>query len=185
MAEIRPDWLEDIARKNRTIGSDSANFAPKIEFGLDEEEAPVPEYGKWRGEDRVIIPDNEWHWSNMTAKPVPIPPANPYSEPSPLGAYTPAEDEYISGMPGHYNNVVDIDTLVRRPTGTLRRSDRSSGLITRMPKADLPTYAPEPTTTPISEPEASDLPMSGPYRSNRPDYDPRMRYRPLGMPFKF
>ena len=81
MAVIRPSWLQEMARSRTTIGSDSMNFPQQP--------------------DEVITPDDRWNWRTHMKKPIPIPQANPYGSPSPLGAYIPEEDEYIGGLKDH------------------------------------------------------------------------------------
>jgi len=87
-----------MAARNRTIGSDAVNFPkPRIDFGVAQVVDERP--------DEVIVPDDRWNWRTHMKKPVPITPASPYSRPSPLGAYTPEEDEYIGGLEDHYNRM--------------------------------------------------------------------------------
>ena len=94
MPVARPKRLRELAGRSRTIGSDSVNFTQRktITFGA----TPMTDYRP----DEVIIPDRRWHWSNHMEQPISIPPALPLSRPSPLGAYTPFEDEYIGNPHG-------------------------------------------------------------------------------------
>lgn len=94
MGTIQLGWLREVANRNRTIGSDVANFRPQIKFSI-ENTRPVDPL------DRVIKPFNLWGPENQGGLLLQhITPASPFSRPRPLGAHTPEADKYISNSRG-------------------------------------------------------------------------------------